>query len=55
MSGSQQSRPASPRRAGPMRGGPMGRGMGVPVQKAQNFGPSAKRLLAHAAHRHCRC
>ena len=47
MSGSQQSRPATPAPApqGPMRGGPMGRGMGVPVQKAQNFGPSAKRLL----------
>ncbi|HWT34380.1 MAG TPA: ABC transporter ATP-binding protein [Microbacterium sp.] len=25
--------------------GPFGRGMGVPVQKAQNFGPSARRLL----------
>ena len=25
--------------------GPMGRGGGAPVQKAQNFGPSAKRLL----------
>jgi len=31
---------------GPM-GGPMGRGAGMPVQKAQNFGASAKRLLAH--------
>ncbi|GAA1947184.1 ABC transporter ATP-binding protein [Microbacterium deminutum] len=47
MSGSQQSRPiAPPTPRGPGGGGPMGRGMGVPVQKAQNFGPSAKRLLA---------
>ncbi|OJV95740.1 MAG: multidrug ABC transporter ATP-binding protein [Microbacterium sp. 67-17] len=30
-----------------MGGGPMGRGIGMPVQKAQNFGASAKRLLAH--------
>ena len=44
MSGSQQSRPvAPPAPRGP--GGPMGRGVGLPVQKAQNFGPSAKRLL----------
>ena len=41
MSGGQASRP------GPMgpRGGPMGAGAGAPVSKAQNFGPSAKRLL----------
>src|SRR6187397_580894 len=46
MSGSQQSRPIAPAGPrGPGGGGPMGRGMGAPVQKAQNFGPSAKRLL----------
>ena len=46
MSGAQQSRPAAAPPRGPM-GGPMGRGaVGLPVQKAQNFGPSAKRLLA---------
>ncbi|HEY9310091.1 MAG TPA: ABC transporter ATP-binding protein [Microbacterium sp.] len=40
MSGSQSSRPAP---VGP-RGGPFG-GAGVPAAKANNFGPSAKRLL----------
>jgi len=36
--------PAAPPR-GPGGGHGPGRGMGAPVQKAQNFGPSAKRLL----------
>ena len=40
MSGTQNSRPAP---AGP-RGGPFG-GAGAPAAKADNFGPSAKRLL----------
>ena len=40
MSGSQNSRPAP---VGP-RGGPFG-GAGAPAAKANNFGPSAKRLL----------
>ena len=40
MSGAQNSRPAP---VGP-RGGPFG-GAGVPAAKANNFGPSAKRLL----------
>jgi ATP-binding cassette subfamily B multidrug efflux pump len=48
--GSQQARPIpapAPAPRGPFGGGPMGRGaIGLPVQKAQNFGPSAKRLLA---------
>ena len=37
----------APARVGPGGGGrgPFGRGMGAPVQKAQNFGPSARRLL----------
>jgi ATP-binding cassette, subfamily B, multidrug efflux pump len=44
MSGTQQARPAGPAR-GPGGRGPMGGMMGAPAQKAQNFGPSAKRLL----------
>ena len=46
MSAPRPAAGAAPAR-GPMGGGPMGRGMGMPVQKAQNFGASAKRLLAH--------
>lgn len=42
MSGSQNTRPAPAR--GPMGGG-RGPGAGAPVAKAQNFGPSARRLL----------
>ncbi|MFP3464745.1 ABC transporter ATP-binding protein [Leifsonia sp. SIMBA_070] len=39
------ARPAGPpMRRGPGGGGPFG-GMGMPVQKSMNFGPSAKRLL----------
>jgi len=44
MSGQQQSSaPARP--AGPGGRGPFGGGAGAPAAKAQNFGPSAKRLL----------
>ena len=43
MSGARSEAPAAPAPRGPR--GPMGGGMGAPVQKAQNFGPSAKRLL----------
>ncbi|QPE05338.1 ABC transporter ATP-binding protein [Microbacterium schleiferi] len=45
MSAPRPAAGAAPAR-GPM-GGPMGRGAGMPVQKAQNFGASAKRLLVH--------
>ena len=44
MSGSHNARPA-PAGRGPMGGG-RGHGAGAPVAKAQNFGPSARRLLA---------
>ena len=42
MSGAR-TEAAAPAPRGPR--GPMGGGMGAPVVKAQNFGPSAKRLL----------
>src|SRR5919202_4694001 len=38
-------RPGGPMRGGPMRGGPMG-GLGMPVEKAANFGQTLRRLLA---------
>jgi ATP-binding cassette subfamily B protein len=41
-----QQRP--PMRRGPGGGGPFG-GMGMPVEKSMNFGPSAKRLLGRLA------
>ena len=45
-------RPAAPRRIAnaPAGGpGPFGRGMGMPVEKSLNFGPSARRLLGRMA------
>src|SRR5690606_12252469 len=43
-------RPAvqAPPRRGPAGGGPFG-GMGMPVEKSMNFGPSARRLLRRLA------
>ena len=54
MTGDQPAAPAVPARIGPpgsapAGGGPFGRGMGVPVEKSMNFGPSARRLLARMA------
>ena len=40
----EESTPRPPARRGPGGGGPWG-GAGMPVEKSQNFGPSAKRLL----------